>query len=55
MWQCGDVSTSRRRLQGALVARSCYPLVTGARIRSLNPRARNVLTGQAVNNYRLLT
>jgi hypothetical protein len=29
MWQCGDVSTSRRRLQGALVARSCYPLVAG--------------------------
>src|SRR6266705_1790416 len=27
LWQCGDVSTSRRRLQGALVARSCYPLV----------------------------
>ena len=27
MWQCGDVSTSRRRLQGAPVARSCYPLV----------------------------
>ena|SRR6266567_392648 len=27
MWQCGDISTSRRRLQGALVARSCYPLI----------------------------
>jgi len=27
MWQCGNISTSRKRLQGGQLARSCYPLV----------------------------